>query len=87
MPVMKVQPTEKIFQNSLIIFTQRYQEIIDGLNLDFSLDLDFVQIKENFSNKAGADYAASRGECLNGKIMAAYLGFEFVDAAEVVRFN
>ena len=44
------------------------------MNLDFSLDLDFVQIKENFSNKAGADYAASRGECLNGKIMAAYLG-------------
>ena len=65
----------------------RYQEIIDGLNLDFSLDVDFAEIKKNFCNKAGADYAASRGECLNGKIMAAYLGFEFVDAAEVVRFN
>lgn len=65
----------------------RYQEIIDGLNLDFSLDVDFAEIKKNFCNKAGVDYAASRGECLNGKIMAAYLGFEFVDAAEVVRFN
>ena len=30
---------------------------------------------------------ASRGEYLNGKVMAAYLGFEFVDAAEVVRFD
>ena len=75
------------FSEQLDNIHARYQEIIDGLNLDFSLDLDFVQIKENFSNKAGADYAASRGECLNGKIMAAYLGFEFVDAAEVVRFN
>ncbi len=65
----------------------RYQEIIDGLNLDFSLEKDFEIIEKNFQDKAGADYAASRGEYLNGKIMAAYLGFEFVDAAEVVRFN
>ena len=65
----------------------RYQEIIDGLNLDFSLEKDFEIIEKNFQDKAGIDYAASRGEYLNGKIMAAYLGFEFVDAAEVVRFN
>ena len=66
---------------------KRYQEIIDGLNLKFSLDEDFETIKDNFSRKAGQDYAASRGEYLNGKIMAAYLGTEFVDAADVVRFN
>ncbi len=65
----------------------RYQEIIDGLALDCSLDEDFEIIRKNFQNKAGADYAASRGEFLNGKIMSSYLGFEFVDAAEVVRFN
>lgn len=65
----------------------RYQEIIDGLNLDFSLEKDFEIIEKNFQDKAGVDYAASRGEYLNGKIMAAYLGFEFVDAAEVVCFN
>ena len=33
------------------------------------------------------DYAASRGEYLNGKIMAEYLGIEFIDAAEVIFFN
>ena len=65
----------------------RYQEIIDGLALDCSLDEDFEIIRKNFQNKAGADYAASRGEFLNGKIMSSYIGFEFVDAAEVVRFN
>ena len=65
----------------------RYQEIIDELALDCSLDEDFEIIRKNFQNKAGADYAASRGEFLNGKIMSSYLGFEFVDAAEVVRFN
>lgn len=44
-------------------------------------------IKENFKAQIGRDYAASRGEYLNGKVMAAYLGYEFVDAAEVIRFD
>ena len=75
------------FSGQLADIRARYQEIIDGLNLDCSLDQDFEVIRENFQNKAGVDYAASRGEFLNGKIMSSYLGFEFVDAAEVVRFN
>ena len=45
---------------------------------------EFETIEENFVNKAGRDYAASRGEYLNGLVMAEYLGFEFVDAADVV---
>ena len=66
----------------------RYTEIIDGLKLDgFSLDSDFEEIKKNLIDDPEKDYAASRGEYLNGKIMAAYLGAEFVDAAEVIFFN
>ena len=75
------------FTEQLAEIKERYQEIIDGLSLTFSLDDDFETIRENFSNKAGENYPASRGEYLNGKIMAAYLGFNFVDAAEVVRFD
>lgn len=75
------------FTEQLEQIKERYQEIIDGLNLSFSLESDFEKIREDFSNQAGQDYAASRGEFLNGKIMAAYLGFDFVDAAEVVRFD
>ena len=52
-----------------------------------SLDEEFQTITKNFKNKAGTDYAASRGEYLNGMIMAAYLGYEFIDAAEVIRFD
>ena len=37
--------------------------------------------------RASADYTASRGEYLNGLILADYLGYEFVDAAEVIRFK
>lgn len=65
----------------------RYNEIIGGLNLKFSLDEEFEKIAKNFEEKAGSDYAASRGEYLNGLVMSAYLGYPFVDAAEVIRFK
>ncbi len=65
----------------------RYEEIISGLELDLSLDLEFQKIRENIDNRAGVDYAASRGEYLNGIVMARYLDFTFVDAAEVIYFN
>lgn len=65
----------------------RYQEIIDGLELKLSLAKEFDEIEKNFKSKAGSDYAASRGEFLNGKIMSAYIGFEFIDAAEVIFFT
>ena len=65
----------------------RYDEIIEGLGLKLSLDKEFEVIKTNFENKAGRDYAASRGEYLNSIIMADYLGYEFIDAADVILFN
>ena len=66
---------------------ERYYEIIRGLKLDLSLEEEFAQIEKDFKAQAGSDYAASRGEFLNGKVMAAYLGYEFVDAATVIRFD
>ena len=66
---------------------ERYYEIIRGLKLDLSLEDEFAQIEKDFKAQAGSDYAASRGEFLNGKVMAAYLGYEFVDAATVIRFD
>ncbi len=77
----------KAFKEQLQAIKARYQEIIDGLSLKLSLEDEFKTIEKNFKEKAGSDYAASRGEYLNGIIMAAYLQFEFVDAAEVIRFN
>ena len=77
----------KDFKKELAAIEARYQEIIDGLSLTLSLKDEFKVIEKNFKEKAGENYAASRGEYLNGIIMAAYLGFEFIDSAEVIRFN
>lgn len=76
----------KDFGRELRQIEQRYQGIIDGLELKLSLEKEFSLIRENFAGKAGKDYAASRGEYLNGIVMANYLGYEFVDAAEVIVF-
>ena len=65
----------------------RYLEIINGLNLELNLDYEFDRIEENFVKGIGRDYAASRGEYLNGIVMANYLGYEFIDAAEVIFFD
>ncbi len=66
---------------------KRYYEIINELGLDLSLEKEFSIMESGFVGKAGRDYAASRGEYLNGIVLANYLGFEFIDAAEVIFFD
>ena len=75
------------FTDELKAIKERYEEIIHGLQLDLSLAEEFAVIEEKFGEKAGEDYAASRGEYLNGIVMAAYLGYEFIDAATVILFD
>lgn len=75
------------FTDILTEIKGRFYEIIKGLNLDLSLEEEFRQIEADFKAHAGNEYAASRGEFLNGKVMAAYLGYEFIDSATVIRFD
>ena len=75
------------FSDVLAEIKERFYEIIKGLNLDLSLEEEFKQIEADFKALAGKEYAASRGEFLNGKVMAAYLGYEFIDSATVIRFD
>ena len=74
------------FRVQLMKIKDRYDSIINGLQLKITLDEEFKTISQKFKEKAGVDYAASRGEYLNGIIMAAYLGYEFIDAATVIFF-
>lgn len=77
----------KDFKAELKQIKERYEEIIRGLGLTLSLNEQFKTIEKDFKEKAGDNYAASRGEFLNGIIMAGYLGYEFIDAAEVIFFD
>ena len=77
----------KSIDNAFGAIAERYNGIISDLGLDLSLDNEFAEIKKNISAKAGSEYAASRGEYLNGIVIAALLGYEFIDAATVIVFN
>lgn len=79
--------SEEDFTKTLDEIKKRYMEIIKGLDLGMSLDKEFEQIAADFKSKKGSDYAASRGEYLNGLIMAEYLGYEFLDAKDVIFFD
>ena len=75
------------YHNSMEKIRKRYQDIIDELSLTVSLDTEFEKITQAFLGRAGEEYAASRGEYLNAILLASFLGYEFVDAAEVIRFD
>lgn len=75
------------FTEDFQIIKDRYNGIISDLGVDISLDADFDIIVNELKARPAKDYAASRGEFLNGKVLAAYLGFNFVDAADVIIFD
>ncbi len=75
------------FESKFEDIKERYNGIIAELGIELSLDKQYEVIEAGFRGRAGRDYAASRGEYLNGIILAKFLGYEFIDAAEVVFFN
>ena len=67
---------------------QRYMEIRNDLNLQVDLESDFAALKKRLDRKdVTQDALASRGEYFSAKLMAAYLGFRFVDATQWVKFK
>ena len=75
------------FTEVFSVIADRYREIVRDLGLALDLDSEFLSIRAQIAAGAGPDYAASRGEYLSGRIVAELLGAEFVDAAEVVKFD
>lgn len=66
----------------------RYLEIIEGIGIEFDLKEELDEILKTISSeKVSKSYVLSRGEYLNGKILATYLDHDFVDATEVIRFD
>ncbi len=66
--------------------TGRYNQIIKDLGLEFDISGELEYIK-NALPHSGRDFAASRGEYLNSIILAKYLGYDFIDAENVIFFK
>lgn len=69
------------------IIEGRFCEIAAGCGLDIDLDEEFAKIKQTMHKGMSIDYLVSRGEYLNAKLMAEYLGYEFVDSSEWLFFS
>ena len=66
----------------------RYLDIRDELNLDLQLESEFIELKRRIDAKeVSQEELVSRGEYFSAKLMAAYLGFQFVDAKDWVKFQ
>ncbi len=65
----------------------RYDSIIEGLSLNIDLDGEYSVIQKELSEGTTLDYIASRGEYLNGILLASFIGYEFIDASDVIFFD
>lgn len=75
-------------------YDQVFQVIYDrfvAMELDLDVDVDmkgqFKIIKEELENGASEDYIASRGEYLNARVIAAFLGYDFIDTKDILLFD
>ncbi len=75
------------WQSDFDVIESRYNDIIKGLNLSTDLSGEYARIRETIEKGTTLDYVASRGEYLNGLVLADYIGYEFIDAAEVIFFD
>ena len=74
-------------KQSFAVVRKRFTDIADGLGLNFDLASVLDRTEKEIVEKKDVEFTASRGEYLAAIVTAEYLGFEFVDATEVVRFD
>ncbi len=84
--LMNHLPWDQLFQ----VVCDRFSAIAFTLGISqdkLDLQAEYTKIKAAMEDGAGSDYIASRGEYLNGRLFAAYLGWDFIDAADVIKFD
>lgn len=75
------------FDDVFNIIEERYKTIVKRLGLSLEIESYLKIVKDRIAKGATADYTASRGEYLNGIILADFLNVDFIDAAEVILFD
>lgn len=75
------------FDDVFKLISQRYIEIVNELDVAIDINSYLQKVRTDIENGASSDYAASRGEYLNGRILAKYLDAEFIDAADIIFFD
>ncbi|MBQ7224065.1 MAG: aspartate kinase [Clostridia bacterium] len=66
---------------------ERFENIVRELGIDLDLTEDYEEIVSALKNGTTKDFIASRGEYFSAKILAKYIGWTFIDAKDLVRFD
>ena len=74
-------------QEVFSLIEERYRSIASDLSLDIDIDGLLDQTCADIRRVATPDFAASRGEYLNGVLLSAYLGWDFIDPRDYVKFD
>ncbi|MFP4499860.1 MAG: aspartate kinase [Candidatus Hydrogenedentota bacterium] len=69
------------------IIAQRFRELAEALGVGFDVAAHLDQIASEVRRYETPDYMASRGEYLNGRLLAELLGATFVDPAHFIKFD
>ena len=65
----------------------RYTEIKEELGMEYDLEEMLIETHDLMLENVTPDYFASRGEYMNGRLLAAYLGWDFIDPAGFIKFD
>lgn len=66
---------------------ERFAEIRDGLGLTYDVEAEFDALRARLTKDMPVDELVSRGEYFTSRLMAEYLGYAFVDAADCIFFG
>ncbi len=75
------------YKPALADVRRRFADIVEELGLDFDLNAEIEQMDAALASHPRRAYVASRGEYLNAKILAAYMGWDFIDPTTCIRFT
>ncbi len=75
------------YSGLLSAVSDTFRTLADGLGISFDIDAEISALKKDLLSGKNLDYIGSRGEYIMGKILAAYLGWDFVDASSIIFFN
>lgn len=78
---------ENFRNNQLEKLVQRFYTIAEDLNLVEFWEEELREVFEEIKNSDSPDFIVSRGEYLNAKLLAKYLGYEFIDAVDLIKFD
>ena len=74
------------FNQVFNIIEDTYKNIVEDLSLDIDIESILADVKEEIASNASYDFVISRGEFINAKILASYIGYDFVDAKDLIYF-